>query len=120
MSNICPPQCPDAIKKLLDNLWTYIGMTCILTYNLVTLTVDKKRTNFRLDKFWTDCGHNIFSKLAIAHSICPGIVHHNVVLEWAESGPWVGCAWAEGGPWMGHGQAMGGPWVGHIWAVVRP
>ena len=51
MSNICPPQCPDAIKKLLDNLWTYIGMIYFLIYNLVTLTVDKKRTNFGLDIF---------------------------------------------------------------------
>ena len=41
-------------------------MTHSLIYNLVTLTVDKKRTNFGLDKFWTNCGHNIFSKLAIA------------------------------------------------------
>ena len=89
--------------------------------------MDKKRTNLGVDKFWTDYGQDIFSKLAIAHSICPGIVHHNVVLEWAESGPWVAVlgmrvchGWAMGGPWVGHGWAMGKPWLGHgQWVMVN-
>ena len=72
-------------------------MTCFLTYNLVTLTVDKKRTNFGLDKFWTDYRHNIFFKLTIAH-----------------------CPWPNHGPPTAHPWLTLSPSTAHPWPTLSP
>ena len=48
-------------------------------------------------------------------SICPGIVLHKVVFEWAESGPWPGCVRAMGGLWVGRGWTIGNGQ--YIWGI---
>ena len=83
-------------------------MTFSLIYNLVTLTVDKKRTNFGLDKLWTDYGHNIFFKLTIAH--CPWPNHG---LPIANHGP------PMARPWPTHGKNPR-PKHSHPWPTLSP
>ena len=39
---------------LEDNLWTNLEMAYFLIYHLVTLHLDKNRTYFGLDKYWTN------------------------------------------------------------------
>ena len=54
LSYICPSHCQILFRKLLDNIWTNLEVAYFLIYNLVTLHLDKNRTYFGLDKYWTN------------------------------------------------------------------